>query len=218
MQCPVRLLNDVRMATLGELRFGHGRDRPKMSLVFFAIGTGVGGGVSIDGQLRLGPLGAAGELGHQTVLSDGPPCGCGNRGCLEALVSGPAITGEGVRLMLGGLAPKLHELVDGHADRVNPREMLTAAESGDDLVRIALVRAATYLGIAAANVINVLHPEMIVLGGGVADLGDILLDEVRRVIRQRVGMFPPDGVAVERSLVGSDAGIMGAIALARDGV
>jgi glucokinase len=96
--------------------------------------------------------------------------------------------------------------------------MLTAAESGDDMVRIALVRAATYLGIAAANVINVLHPEMIVLGGGVADLGDILLDEVRRVIRQRVGMFPPDGVAVERSLVGSDAGIMGAIALARDGV
>ena len=103
--CPVRLLNDVRTALLGELRFGHGKDHPRMTMAFFAIGTGVGGAVAIDGQLRLGPLGAAGELGHQTIITDGPRCGCGNRGCLEALASGPAITAEGVRLMLAGLAP-----------------------------------------------------------------------------------------------------------------
>ena len=84
--CPVFLLNDVRMATLGELVFGHGRTSRTMA--FFALGTGIGGGVAIDGKLRLGPLGAAGELGHQTILPDGPQCGCGSRGCLETVAAG----------------------------------------------------------------------------------------------------------------------------------
>ena len=213
--CPVRLLNDVRTALLGELRFGHGKDHPRMTMAFFAIGTGVGGAVAIDGQLRLGPLGAAGELGHQTIITDGPRCGCGNRGCLEALASGPAITAEGVRLMLAGLAPQLHQYVEGNIERVSPRAMLVAAEAGDHRVREALIRACQYLGIAAANVVTILHPEMIVFGGGVSELGEILLNEVRSAIRERVGMFPTDGVRVEHSLVGENAGILGAIALAR---
>src|SRR4029077_760770 len=107
----VYILNDARAATLGELVFGNGRTARTM--VFFGLGTGVGGGVIIDGQLRLGPLGAAGELGHQVILPEGPLCGCGNRGCLETLVSGPALTAEGVRLFLAGNAPKLHALCDG---------------------------------------------------------------------------------------------------------
>ncbi len=213
--CPVRLLNDVRTALLGELRFGHGKDHPRMTMAFFAIGTGVGGAVAIDGQLRLGPLGAAGELGHQTIITDGPRCGCGNRGCLEALASGPAITAEGVRLMLAGLAPQLHQHVEGNIEQVSPRAMLVAAEAGDHRVREALIRACQYLGIAAANVVTILHPEMIVFGGGVSELGEILLNEVRSAIRERVGMFPTDGVRVEHSLVGENAGILGAIALAQ---
>src|SRR5512135_2475578 len=111
--CPVYLLNDVRMATLGELVFGHGRSSRTMA--FFALGTGIGGGLVIEGSLRLGPLGAAGELGHQTVLPDGPRCGCGNHGCLEALASGPALAAEGVRLLLSGQAPKLHQRLGGDA-------------------------------------------------------------------------------------------------------
>ena len=186
-------------------------------MAFFSIGTGVGGGVVIDGKLRLGPLGAAGELGHQTILPDGPRCGCGNQGCLEALVSGPAIVGEGVRLLRNGLAPRLHELVAGNADRVTPREMLAAAEAGDQLVREALDRAATYIGIAAANVVVILHPDLIVLGGGVAELGEVLTARVRQVIQRRVGMFPTDNVRVELSLLGDLAGIMGAVALAHEG-
>lgn len=213
--CPVRLLNDVRTATLGELRFGHGRDRPSVSMAFFSIGTGVGGGIAIDGQLRLGPLGSAGELGHQTLMPDGPRCGCGNRGCLEALASGPAIIAEGVRLMLTGLAPQLHHLVAGQCDRVTPREMLAAADAGDALIREALQRAASWIGIAAANVVTVLHPDLVVLGGGVAELGDLLTTTVRDVIRDRVGMFPTDTVQVVRSQLGETAGLMGAIALAQ---
>lgn len=212
LRCPVSLMNDVRMATLGELVFGHGRTAPApLTMAFFSVGTGIGGGVVVEGRLRLGTLGAAGELGHQTILPQGPRCGCGNRGCLEALASGPAIAAEGIRLMRMGLAPKLFELVSGSVANVTPREMLA---SGDESTREAITRAAEYLGIAIANVVTILHPELIVLGGGVAELGDALLVPIRDVVRQRVGMFPTDEVRVEKSQLGDRAGILGAIAVA----
>ncbi len=213
--CPVYLLNDVRMATLGELVFGHGRSARTMA--FFALGTGIGGGVVVDGKLRLGPLGAAGELGHQTILPDGPRCGCGNRGCLETLASGPAITAEGVRLMLSGQAPKLHELVKGEVSAVTPREMAAAAEGGDEAVREAIVRAAQHLGSGVANIVVILHPDLIVLGGGVAAMGPLLFDTVRRTLRERVGMLPTDEIAIKPSLLGDRAGALGGIALAMKG-
>jgi glucokinase len=210
--CPVFLLNDVRAATLGELVFGLGRDVKTM--VFFAIGTGIGGGIVVDGGLRLGPLGAAGELGHQTILPDGPLCGCGSRGCLEALASGPAIAAEGVRLLRSGLAPRLYELVGGQAGNVTPKEMTAAAEAGDEAVRQAIVRAADYLGIGVANLVNALHPELVVLGGGVAAIGPLLLDTVRCTVRDRVRMFPVDGVRIECSILEDKAGLHGGVALA----
>jgi glucokinase len=213
--CPVYLLNDVRMATLGELVFGHGRTARTM--VFFALGTGIGGGVAVDGKLRLGPLGAAGELGHQTILPDGPRCGCGSHGCLEALASGPALAAEGVRLMLSGQAPKLHELVRGEASAVTPKEMAAAAEAGDLAIQEAIVRAAGYLGIAVANVVTILHPDLVVLGGGVAAIGPLLFDTVRRTVRERVRMFPTDDVEIKPSLLGEQAGALGGIALAMRG-
>jgi glucokinase len=213
--CPVYLLNDVRMATLGELVFGHGRTARTM--VFFALGTGIGGGVAVDGKLRLGPLGAAGELGHQTILPDGPRCGCGSHGCLEALASGPALAAEGVRLMLSGQAPRLHELVRGEASAVTPKEMAAAAEAGDLAIQEAIVRAAGYLGIAVANVVTILHPDLVVLGGGVAAIGPLLFDTVRRTVRERVRMFPTDDVEIKPSLLGEQAGALGGIALAMRG-
>ena len=210
--CPVYLLNDVRAATLGELCFGRGRTARTMA--FFALGTGIGGGVAVEGRLLLGPLGAAGELGHQTILPDGPRCGCGNRGCLETLASGPAIAAEGIRLMQSGLAPRLHDLVEGDASRVTTKEMTEAAEAGDDNVRDAIVRAARYLGIGVSNVVVVLHPDLVVLGGGVAQIGDLLFDTVRQTVHDRVGMFPTDGVAILPSALGDSAGALGGIALA----
>jgi glucokinase len=213
--CPVYLLNDVRTATLGELTFGHGRTAQTM--VFFALGTGIGGGVAVDGKLRLGPLGAAGELGHHTVIPDGPLCGCGNHGCVEALASGPAITAEGVRLMLIGQAPRLHEIVQGDVSLVSPRTMADAAEAGDAAIRGAIVRAAEYLGIAVSNVVVTLHPDLIVLGGGVAGIGPLLFDTVREAMRSRVRMFPVEDIRIERSLLGEKAGMLGGIALAMKG-
>lgn len=211
--CPVFVMNDVRVATLGELRFGHGKDQPNLTMAFFSLGTGVGGGVVIDGKLRLGPVGAAGEIGHQTIIPDGPQCGCGNRGCLETIASGPAIAAEGIRLMRMGLAPSLHNLVGGNADRVTTKEMSTAA-SNDVRIQGAILSAANYLGIAAANLVTVLHPDLIVLGGGVSKIGETLTSTVREVVADRVRMFPTSNVRVEQSKMGDQAGVMGAIALA----
>jgi glucokinase len=212
--CPVFLLNDARAATLGELVFGHGRSGSVSTMIFFGLGTGVGGGVVINGTLHMGPLGAAGEIGHQTVLPDGPLCGCGNHGCLETLVSGPALTGQGVRLMLAGNAPKLHELCAGDVNRVSPVTMAAAARAGEESVQTAIHDVAEWLAIGAANMVVTLHPELIVVGGGVAEMGDILLEPLRTAVRRRVRMLPTADLRIERSLLGDRAGLLGGIALA----
>lgn len=212
VQCPVRLLNDARMATLGELVFGHGRTVRDM--IFFTLGTGVGGGVVIDGKLRLGSLGAAGELGHQTMIPDGLACSCGNRGCLETLASGPALAGEGVRLLLSGNAPVLHDICGGDISRITPKTMAEAVTRGEPLVLAAIERMAGWIGIAAANMVTALHPQLVVLGGGVSELGELLLKPVLETIHQRVGMFPTHEVRVEQSLLRDRAGLLGGIALA----
>ncbi|MGI9474812.1 MAG: ROK family protein [Rubripirellula sp.] len=211
--CPVAIMNDVRMATLGELKYGRGRDQPTATLAFFSIGTGIGGGLALDGKLHLGPLGAAGELGHQTLQPNGARCGCGNRGCLETLASGPAIAASGIRLMTSGLAPTLHEAAAGDASRVTPALMAAAAEH-DELIREALEDAFTWIGIAAANVVSVVHAQQVILGGGVSEIGDPLVTKVKQVIDDRIGMFPTDDVRVSQSALGDRAGVMGAIALA----
>ena len=211
--CPVHLLNDARAATLGELVFGSGRDAGTM--ILFTLGTGIGGGVVVDRQLRLGPLGAAGELGHQTILPDGPPCGCGSRGCLETLISGPAITAEGVRLLLSGNAPKLHEICGGNIAKVSPATMGAAARAGDANVATAIQRAGGWLGIGPANLVTALHPDLVVLAGGVAELGDLLIVPMRETIQHRVRMFPTEDIRIERSVLGDKAGLMGGIALAQ---
>ena len=210
--CPVFLLNDARMATLGEFTFGRGRSADTM--IFLTIGTGIGGGIIVDRKLRLGPLGAAGEFGHQTIQRDGPLCGCGNRGCLEALASGPALIAEGVRLLHSGLAPILFEIVSGNAGAVTPKEMGAAARAGDTAVRDALARTATWLGIGIANMVTALHPDLVVLGGSVAALDDLLLEPVRETVKQRVRMFPVQDLCIERSLLEDKAGLLGGIALA----
>lgn len=214
--CPVSLLNDARMAALGELKFGAGKDDPNLTFAFFTLGTGIGGGVAVDGRLRLGPLGAAAELGHQTILPEGPLCGCGNRGCLEALASGPALIGKGAWLVRSGRAPKLRELIEGESDRITPFVMVTAAEQGDDAVREVIVEAARFLGIGVANVITILHPDLVVLGGGVAKMGPLLFDTVRETVQARVRMFPPDEVRIEPSRLEDRAGTWGGLALASD--
>jgi glucokinase len=208
--CSVSIMNDARVATLGELVFGAGRGVGTM--LFFTLGTGIGGGVVIDGHLRLGPLGAAGELGHQTVVSDGPLCGCGNQGCLEAVASAPALIAEGVRAMRAGLAPHLNELTGGDASLISPRTM---ADSNDKAIRQAVERVGRYLGIGVSNLVSALAPDLVVFGGGMSGLGERLLAPVRAEVQKRVRMMPTDHLRIEISAMGEDAGIYGGIALAK---
>ena len=120
--------------------------------------------------------------------------------------------------MKSGMAPRLRELTEGKPGRVTPKEMAEAAKSGDEAVLDALRRAAEYLGIGVSNVMVTLHPELIVFGGGVAQIGDLLLNHVRETVRRRVGMIPTEDLRIEQSLLGDRAGVLGAVALASRGV
>ncbi len=206
---PVYLLNDARLAALGELDFGHGRE--VQDFVFVTLGTGIGGGLVLDGKLRLGPLGAAGEIGHQCLLPGGPLCGCGERGCWEALASASALTAEGVRLVKTGQAPQLSQLCAADLNRINPELM---ARSTDPAVAEAISQAARYIGIGVANLVTILHPQRVVLGGGLALLGDRLFEPVRREVQRRVRMFPAADVAILPSKTGANAALLGGLALA----
>ncbi len=181
--------------------------------LFVTVGTGVGGGLILDGKLRLGAFGAAGELGHHTILPDGPVCGCGNRGCLETLISGPVLTLAGQSLMGSGHAPILSELVQGDATRVTPLQMSIAADNGDDSVSNAIQHAVEYLGIGIANAVSITAVETVVLGGGLSALGERLLGPVRKAILNRVKMFPSEHVKVRVSSLGENAGALGAAVL-----
>lgn len=208
--CPAYLLNDARMAALGELDFGYGRELD--DFVFLTLGTGIGGGVVIEGRLHAGPLGAAGELGHVTILPDGPLCGCGSRGCLETLASATALRAEAIRLMLMGQAPALYALAEGDLNRVSPTLL---AGCGDPAIEALIDRTAAYLGIGIANAVLLLHPQAVILGGGLSLMGERLLASVRAQLAGRARMFPLDDVRILSSRTGNRAGTLGGIALAK---
>jgi glucokinase len=209
---PVFLLNDARLAALGEHRFGSGVRADNMLIV--TVGTGIGGGLILDGRLRLGVWGAAGEIGHHTILPDGPLCRCGNRGCLETLVSGPILTSEGIALAKRGRAPKLAAIVANDFAAITPREMAMAAQQGDRMVSAAIEKAARYLGIGIANAVTLTAVERVVISGGLAALGELLLSPIRAMVRERVRMFPAECVEITGSTLGERAGVLGALALA----
>jgi glucokinase len=216
---PVHLLNDVRMAALGELAYGHGRrcreaGREAPTLVLLALGTGVGGGVVVDGRLRLGSAGAAGEIGHVTVEPEGLPCSCGSRGCLETVISGPALAGEALRLLRSGRAPLLRDLLGGDERRLDAQLIARAAQDGDADALAVIVRAARFLGLAVANLVTTLAPDAVLLAGGVAGIGAPLLDTVRATVRERVAMVPLDSVEIAFSELQESAGVLGGLALA----
>ncbi len=208
---PIFLSNDARTATLGEYTFGNAADMQDM--LFVTVGTGIGGGLVLDGRLHEGIFGAAGELGHQTILPNGALCGCGNRGCLETLFSGPVLAAAGMALLREGRAPALKELV-GVSGVATATEMAAAAQNGDAAVAEVIQTAAEYLGIGIANAVTMTAVREVVLGGGLCVLGDLLLEPVRRAIRDRVRMFPSESVQVRFSTLGSRSGALGGVALA----
>ena len=212
---PVHLLNDVRSITYGEWRFGAGRGVQDMAC--FAIGTGIGGGLVINGRLHLGIGGTAGELGHQVIDFNGPLCGCGNHGCVEVYASGPAIANLGVKAVMQGLTTSIGSLANYDLNRITPELIAQAAQQGDPIACDIYQKAGEYIGIAAANVCVSVGPRRIVIAGGVAQAGDLLLNPIRRTLKERVRVMPVDQVEVACAELGGNAGVVGVAMWASSG-
>jgi glucokinase len=190
LHLPVSLINDARAFGLAELRLGAGRGCDTM--VGLTLGSGVGGVIVVGGRVHVGHDGTAGEAGHQTLLPDGPPCTCGNRGCLEALTRADVIADA--------------------CGTTTVEEAVDAARAGDARALDGLRGAATWLGIGIANLVVLLTPDRVVLGGGVSGAGDLLLEPIRDEIRRRVHVTDLAQVEVVTAELGTWAGAMGAAA------
>ncbi len=204
------IVNDASAAALGEHRFGAGKG--VKNLVLLTLGTGIGGGIIIDGNLYLGAIGAAGELGHMTIEDNGPACGCGNRGCLEVLASGSAIARDAVKRIRQGSKTNIVTMTGGKMESVTAEIVAEAARSGDVLARDVMARAAYYLGVGLVNIVNIFNPEMVVIGGGMAALGDILIEPGRKLVAERAFSISSRAVRIVTAKLGNEAGVYGAAA------
>jgi len=206
------LENDANAAALGEYRFGAGRGTEHM--IYVTVSTGVGGGLILDGRLYHGANGMAGEIGHITIMPYGPRCGCGNRGCLEALASGTAIARQARERVARGVPTLIADLAGGDPERITAKLIAEAASRGDVEAREILAEAMNYLGIGMANLVNLFNPELIVIGGGLTNIGEMLFGPVRRAIDRRAFRTPAQVVRVVQAELGDNVGVLGAAAVA----
>lgn len=208
---PVVVDNDANAAALAEYRFGAGRGATIM--VYATISTGIGGGLVVNGALLHGLGGGAGEFGHATIRPDGPLCGCGNRGCLEALASGTAIVKRALEGRSDGRARAILDLA-GSAEALHAGHVAEAAEAGDPFASLIWAEAIEALAIGLGNVVTTLAPDKLILGGGVANAGDRLLEPLKAAMATRVRMVPVDRLELRIAEHLHAAGLMGAVALA----
>jgi len=206
---PTVLENDANAAALGEFRYGAGRGA--RSIVYMTVSTGIGGGIILEGKVWHGLKDAAGEIGHMTVCPDGPVCGCGNRGCLEAMSSGTSIARRAGEALAAGRDTKLRRVA-----KPTSADVVRLAQQGDSVAAEIWDQAVRYLGIGVAAVITILAPERIVIGGGVTKAGDVLFQPLREHVRQRVQLVPVESVPILPATLGPDVGILGAAAVAMD--
>ena len=206
------LVNDASAAALGEHRFGAGRG--VNNLVYITVSTGIGGGIIINGELYLGASGGAGEIGHTVIDVNGPRCSCGNSGCLEVLASGTAVAREGIRRIKGGEGSSLTEIVDGKIEDITAVEVSIAAQGGDSLAAEVILQAATYLGVGLLNLVQIFNPEMIIVGGGMSKMGDLLLSPAWQVVRERAFPLLAQTVRIVVAKLGENVGIIGVAAFA----
>lgn len=212
--CPAILENDANAAALGEFTAGAGKGT--RNLVYLTVSTGIGGGLVLDGRLYRGSDGAAGELGHIPLVAGGPRCGCGAQGCLEALASGPAIARDAAELVAAGRAPILAELAAGRS--VTAEMVHEAAQRGEAGARTVIEQAGRHLGAGLVAFTNIFNPDIIVIGGGAAKIGALLLDPALGHLYSAAMRPARDRVRVIPAALGDRAGALGVVALARERV
>ncbi|HSV32391.1 MAG TPA: ROK family protein [Atribacteraceae bacterium] len=204
---PVAAINDVRAITLAENRFGAGREVANM--VMLSVGTGIGGGLILNGELFSGREGGAGEIGHIPVEPFGIRCGCGSRGCLEAYASGPAMVGQALRALVQQHDTLIRELVKDDLNKVTPKTIVDAAKAGDETATDIIMRTGFYIGLALSGICAVINPEMIVVGGTVTQVGDILFDRIRQSLRERLHILPVNTIRFVQAELGREAAVIG---------
>ena len=206
---PTRIDNDVRCAALGELKFGAGRGCE--NFICITVGTGIGSGIVINGKVVRGATNAAGELGHiKLQMNGGPICGCGGTGCLEAFASGPAIVAMAQEYIKGGKSTKFREMAAVEGGEITPYMVAKAAEEGDPVAKRIFEIVGEYIGIGLTSVINLLNPERVIIGGGVAESGELLLGPIRKTIKERAMVVAGNAVEIVPAQLGNSAGVIGA--------
>lgn len=213
---PMRIWGDVRTGGYGEWRLGAGKGYRDVLSVF--VGTGIGGCIIIDGQILSGSTGNAGEVGHVVIKAAGPKCGCGQRGCMESLSSRTAIARRIAKAVERGEPTMLADhFVGGKQERIKSKELAAAFASGDRVVCREIERAARFLGIGVGGLINVIGPQVVVVGGGVVEaLGESYVKIVRESARPHIVSDPEGVIQIVQAALGDDSAVLGASLLARE--
>ena len=206
---PAYVLNDASAAALSEHRLGAGTGLS--NLIFITVSTGIGGGIIINGELYNGTDGCAGEIGHTIVqVEGGPKCACGRHGCWESLASGTAIARMAKERLRSGRKSILMDLCKGKIGEVKAEMVAEAARKKDTVALEVIGEAAHYLGIGLANLVNLFNPQMIVVGGGVSGMGELILRPARRCMKEIAFKLPAGTVKVVKAGLGTDSGLLGA--------
>lgn len=208
---PVVAENDANAAALGEVRKGAGRGSGHAA--FVTVSTGIGAGLILNGQVYRGGRGFAGEVGHMVVKSDGPLCGCGRRGCLETLASGTAIARTANEALQSGRDSILRAIAIKKGGEVTAPDVFTAARQGDETAQDILFAAIHYLGIGLVNLVNLLNPEVVIIGGGVSEAGNDLLVPLHNFIRDNAIPAAAASVVLQKAALGVEAGVIGMLCL-----
>jgi glucokinase len=208
---PVYLDNDANLAALGEYYFGGVGG--VANLIYVCIGTGIGGGIIIGGQLYHGASGSAGEIGHMTIDINGIRCPCGNSGCWETLASGTALAREAIKQIKAGAQTSIVDFADGQLDKVSAHRVFLAAKDGDRLAKEMISQTGYYLGIGLVNLVNIFNPQLILIGGGLARMGQMLIQPATKVVNERAYELPARAASIELARLGADAEALGAVAL-----
>jgi len=211
VRLPAALDNDANCATYGEWWLGAGRNVD--TLVGLTLGTGIGGGIVLNGKIFHGASDSAAEIGHMTIEANGRRCKCGNYGCLEAYASGPAIALRAVEGLEAGSPSILGDLVDGDFGRITAATVYEAAVQGDSYANECMKETAKLLGAGVANIINILNPEMIVIAGGVTSAGDHLFEPLRWEVRRRAFRSASEHCKIVSAELPGTAGVVGAAAV-----
>jgi len=206
--------NDVNIMAMGEQSAGEGSGVDHF--IFVKIGTGIGAGIISNGKIHRGSDGSAGDIGHICVDKNGPLCACGNKGCLEAMAAGPAITARALEAIRNGSSPVLRQIAEAGGGTIRPEDVNTACREGDQAALDIIRDSGQMIGDVLASLVNFFNPSHIFIGGGIANFGNHLLVAIRRAVLHRSLPLATTHLSIKFSRMGSNVGVIGAISLALD--